>query len=171
MSLTKNQRIAKRESKSLSNATFPLHLVVLRQSESVFHKRFRTTTACWGPTSFESTLDWFMALIMVSSGASRILNNWTLIISITYTPVSTIAHILLFRYLSEHSLYNKRKWEDAQRRSESPESTEPDMVRHCVNYWERLKSLSTLRISASFAERWVSSEPTLESGVVVRAAR
>lgn len=79
--------------------------------------------------------------------------------------------LICFPPLSFAGIYNQTKWVSAPRRSESRESTEPDMVPLSVKSCERWKSLSTPPTVASSAERTLSSDPALESGTAGRARR
>ena len=66
---------------------------------------------------------------------------------------------------------NQSKWVSARRRSESPESTEPDMVPHSVRSPERWKSPSTQHTIVSFAERTPLDVLAPEFGIADHAER
>jgi len=74
--------------------------------------------------------------------------------------------------LSCHSLTNiETKWASAPRRSESPESTEPDMGPPCVSLCARSRSASTPPTVVHSAARTLSSAPVLGSGTASPAER
>jgi hypothetical protein len=99
---------------------------------------------------------------MKDSGTLPNLGYTFIILSIVFS------HLFLF---SVTDFFNLSKWESVPKRSESPESTEPDTVLLSVSLCERSRSLSIRLTSVSSAERTLSRELALESGTADLAAR